>query len=123
MFGGERGGPMEEIFGLGKHAVLNFLAVRERRVVLKQWLFAVYIHIDDFGLFGVARCEARELRDLVAGALESLGFTVARESLGPHGRYIGYVASEFPARWEPCAEQLGAIVGSGALPTPRAALR
>ena len=73
-------------------------------------LVAVYIHIDDFGFFGVDDTLTADVRACVRRVLESWGFILAEGDAFLEGRYVGYQPLSRPPRWVPASCKFGPSV-------------
>ena len=90
-----------------KTVVLNFRQERRRRVRMLDDVMAVYVHVDDCGVFGLCRGLVDRLRMAIRAELEALGFYLTEDDIMATGRYVGLAAQQSPPCWLPALIKLG----------------
>ena len=92
-----------------KCKVLNCGADRTTRVRLVGDQAAIYIHLDDFGIFGSCEEVVVSLRAEMRSVFEAAGFLITEESPMHGGRYSGLEPVLDPPGWAPELVKLGML--------------
>ena len=89
--------------------ILNRACDRATRLLLAGDHAALYVHLDDCGIFAATVEAARALRAELIDAFTNVGFIMTAESPMPGGRYIGFEPIQSPAGWAPELLKLGLL--------------
>ena len=89
--------------------LLNSSTVLAKGVALSGNDVAIFIHVDDFGIFTESKAVGRRVQDGLRDQLVRTGFDVTTGEFGSVSRYIGLLPRCSPPGFEPVPLKLGLL--------------